>query len=137
LFSFRADRQFVLARESWKMRHGRKRLFFGSLLWIFAAPAFATTIQARDASSHVGQFATVEGVVAQVYTRLNHTTYIDIGGRYPKQAISGVVFARDSSAVGDVRGLSGSKIRISGTIYLFRGYPEIMITSPNQMRTAR
>jgi len=123
----------------WKtfMKYGIKRLFIGSLWLIFATPAFATTIQARDANSHVGQFATVEGVVAEVYTRLSHTTYIDIGGRYPKQAISGVVFARDASKVGDVTGLSGSKIRLSGTIYLFRGYPEIMITSPNQIRTAR
>jgi hypothetical protein len=119
------------------MRHGTERLFVCALWLIFAAPALATTIEAHDANLHVGQFATVEGVVAEVNTRLNHTTYIDIGGRYPKQAISGVVFARDASKVGDVTGLSGSKIRLSGTIYLFRGYPEIMITSPDQIRTAR
>ena len=113
------------------------RLILGLLLSISTAPVFAATIQARDASSHVGQFATVEGVVAEVHTRLNRTTYIDIGGRYPKQAISGVIFARDASAVGDVAGLSGSKVGIVGTIYLFRGYPEIMITSRNQLRVAR
>lgn len=113
------------------------RLIAGSLLSLLVAPAFATTIDARDANSHVGQFATVEGVVARVYTRLNRTTYIDIGGRYPNQSVSGVIFERDSSAVGDVNGLTGNKVRIIGTIYLFRGYPEIMVTSRNQLRVIR
>src|SRR5882724_10498138 len=107
-----AVRTYRIANRTAAMRHEMNRLILGLLLSISAAPVFAATIQARDASLHVGQFAAVEGVVAEVYTRLNHTTYIDIGGRYPKQAISGVVFLHDASAVGDVSGLSGNKVRI-------------------------
>jgi len=113
------------------------RSVFALFLSLFASPVFAETIPASDANSHVGQFASVEGVVAVVETRLNHTTYIDIGDRYPNQAISGVIFGRDASAVGDVSGLSGKKVKLVGTIYLFRGYPEIMITSRDQVRIAR
>lgn len=119
------------------MRNRLRRPIAGLLLSISVGPALATTIEARDSNSHVGQFVTVDGVVAKVYTRLNRTTYIDIGGRYPNQAISGVIFARDSSAVGDVSSLTGHKVRIAGTIYLFRGFPEIMVTSRNQVRVMR
>ena len=114
-----------------------KRFMLALVLSLSSAPALAETISAGDANSHVGQFATVEGDVAEAYTRLNGTTYIDIGGRYPNQAISGVIFARDASAVGDVSGLGGKRIHIVGTIYLFRGYPEIMITSRNQIQVVR
>jgi hypothetical protein len=123
-------------RDSGHGGHRIKGFILALGFLLLATPVVATTIPASDASTHVGQLATVEGVVAEVKIRLNRTTYIDIGGRYPKQAISGVIFARDASAVGDVTGLSGNRIRIIGTIYLFRGYPEIMITSRNQLQIA-
>ena len=113
------------------------RSMFALVLSLFVQPVFAANMRASDATSHVGQFATIEGVVAGVETRLNRTTYVDIGGRYPNQAVSGVIFRRDASAVGDVSDLNGKRVRLVGTIYLFRGYPEIMIRSRDQIRIAR
>ena len=63
-----------------------------------AAPALAQTqmIAAADAKAHVGQTVTVEGVVSEVHTAASgRATFIDIGGRYPNNTFTAVIFSRD------------------------------------------
>ena len=48
--------------------------FLALFLALAITPAAAETIQATDAASHVGQTATVEGVVSNVYVSHSGTT---------------------------------------------------------------
>jgi len=106
-----------------------------ALAAFIAAPASAAVIPASAASSHAGQSVTVEGVVSEVHTaRSGKETFIDMGGAYPNQAFTAVIFAASMSAVGDVSGLTGKTVDVTGTIQMYGGKPEVIITSRAQIR---
>jgi DNA/RNA endonuclease YhcR with UshA esterase domain len=102
---------------------------------LVAAPGWAAVIAATAASSHVGQSVTVEGLVSEVHTaRSGKETFIDIGGAYPNQTFTAVIFERSAAVVGDVSGLTGKTVDITGTIQMYEGKPEMIITSRDQIR---
>lgn len=111
-----------------------KRFIIALALSLSVTPALSATISTGEASSHVGQYATVEGVVGEVKTSKGGTTFIDLDGHYPNEALSGVIFSSDTAAVGDISKLTGKKIDMSGTIQLYRGRPEIIVKSRGQIR---
>jgi len=46
-------------------------------------------IPANLAASRVGEYATVEGVVAKVFTSKSGNTFLNIGATYPNQTFTG------------------------------------------------
>jgi hypothetical protein len=46
-------------------------------------------IPANLAASHVGEYATVEGVVAKVFTSKSGNMFLNIGATYPNQTFTG------------------------------------------------
>jgi hypothetical protein len=64
----------------------------GGLLQAILAIAHAqtaTVIAANEAAAHVGEYATIEGVVAKVFTSKNDNTFLNIGAAYPNQTFTG------------------------------------------------
>jgi hypothetical protein len=55
---------------------------------VAGAPTTAV-IPANPAAGHVGQYATVEGVVAKVFNSKNGNTFLNIGAAYPNQTSTG------------------------------------------------
>jgi DNA/RNA endonuclease YhcR with UshA esterase domain len=105
------------------------------ILTMATSPTFADSISANDAASHVGQSATVEGTVSEVHrARSGKATFLDIGGRYPNNAFTAVVFERSMSVVGDLSGFDGRTVDVTGTIQLYQGKPEIIVTSRDQIK---
>jgi hypothetical protein len=47
----------------------------------------ATVIPANEAAAHIGEYATVEGVVAKVFTSKGGNTFLNIGASYPNQGL--------------------------------------------------
>jgi DNA/RNA endonuclease YhcR with UshA esterase domain len=90
-----------------------------------------TPAEARD---RIGRRVTVEGVVSEVHFA-ERATFIDLDGRYPNEQFTGVIFAGDGFAFPDVGVLRGRRIAITGTVQLYRGRPEIVLTSANQVRS--
>jgi hypothetical protein len=102
---------------------------------LIASPAYSA-IPATAASSHAGQSVTVEGLVSEVHTaRSGKETFIDLGGSYPNQTFTAVIFERSMSSVGDVSGLAGKTVDVSGLIQTYQGKPEVVITSRAQIKT--
>ncbi|MBI3676486.1 MAG: nucleotide-binding protein [Proteobacteria bacterium] len=91
------------------------------------------TIAAQDAAAHIGQAITVEGIVSEVHVS-TRVTFIDVGGRYPNEKFTGVIFSDDYGAFPEVTKLQGRTIDISGTIRLYGARPEIVLKSANQIR---
>jgi hypothetical protein len=55
-----------------------------------AAHAQTTTvIPANEAAAHVGEYATVEGVVAKVFASKSGNTFLNIGASYANQVFTG------------------------------------------------
>ena len=48
-----------------------------------------TLIPANEAAAHVGEYATVERVVAKVFTSKSGNTFLNIGASYPNQTFTG------------------------------------------------
>ncbi len=104
-------------------------------LMLVFVPAQAETVTAADAGSHVGQSVTVEGIVSGVHTaRSSGVTFIDMGGSYPNNLFSGVIFSSDAAKVGDVSALTGKTVDLTGTIQMYRGKPEIIVKSADQIK---
>ena len=104
----------------------------GLVVALAVSPATAATILAGQAASHVGETATVQGLATQVKVSRN-ATFVDIDGMYPSQTFTAVVFASDIASVGDLSGLQGKTVDVTGTIRLYRGKPEIVVKSRSQI----
>jgi DNA/RNA endonuclease YhcR with UshA esterase domain len=106
-----------------------------SLLW-FASPSQADTqtISDSEAAQRIGQNMTVEGVVTAVSTSRKGNTFINFGGVYPSQTFTGWIPAGTPLASDpSIHSLQGKRIKITGTIELYRGKPEIRILSREQI----
>jgi len=101
-----------------------------------AAPALAQTqaVAPADAKAHIGQTVTIEGPVGNVYTARSGMTFIDIGGRYPDNAFAAVIFTDDSAKFPNVKALDGKLVDITGPVSLYRGKPEIILKSADQVK---
>jgi DNA/RNA endonuclease YhcR with UshA esterase domain len=114
-------------------------LGLGFALAAAAAPALAQTqmpaIAAADAKAHVGQTVTVEGVVSEVHTAASgRATFIDIGGRYPNNTFTAVIFSRDVTKFSNVDALNGKTVDVTGPVRLHNGRPEIILNDPGQIK---
>ena len=107
-----------------------------SLVLGLAAPASAETqtITPADAKTHVGQTVTVEGAVGNISGSRTGTTFIDIGGRYPDNNFAAVIFAADRSKFPDLKTFDGKVVDVTGAVSLYRGKPEIILKSADQMK---
>jgi hypothetical protein len=115
----------------------RYSFFIFLLTGWFSAPVAAqtaTVISDTDPTQHVGQQATVEGTVVKVFTSKNANTFLNFGAAYPNQTFTGWI-PKDSPLAGDssVSALEGRKVRITGTIDLYKGKPEIKVMTKDQL----
>ena len=104
-------------------------------LAMIALPALAETIQASDARAHVGQTVTVEGTVGDVFTGRSGVTFIDIGGRYPHNSFTAVIFKTDAGKFPGVASLGGKTVDVTGPVRLYHGRPEIVLNTGSQLKS--
>ena len=99
------------------------------------APAqTATIIPANLAAAHVGEYATVEGVVAKVFTSDKGNTFLNIGASYPNQTFTGwIPPASPASKSAMLSGIEGKHVKITGRIEMYKGKPEIRINAASQL----
>src|SRR5260370_31556690 len=93
-------------------------------------------IAAADAAAHVGQTATVQGLVASVYVSQKGNAFLNFGAPYPNQIFSGVIFSSSAAQFGDLTRYRGKQVLVIGQIRLYKGKPEIILESPDQLRVA-
>lgn len=103
--------------------------------WWMAGTIRAETIIAdADALKHVGQNVTVEGTITKVFKSRNGNTFLNFGGNYPD--VTFVVWIPQDAPEATDSGLSnlqGRKVKITGTIQLYRDKPEIKVTTKEQI----
>jgi hypothetical protein len=110
-------------------------LLFG-IATLEAAFADQPVIADTDAAAHVGQTVTVEGLVAVVYKSPKGGYFLDFENAYPNEVFSGVVFAPSAARFGDLTTYRGKRVQITGQIRLYKGKPEIILETPDQLRLA-
>ena len=111
----------------------RTLLLFSSWLMVSTAGA-ETVISDTEAAQHVGQAVSVEGTITKVFKSKNGNTFLNFGGNYPD--VTFVVWIPEDApeaADPDLTNLQGKKVKITGTIQLYRGKPEIKVSSKEQI----
>ena len=113
------------------------RLFVGSVGLLLASSANAASLTAAEASGHVGENATVCGVVASskyAATSRSQPTFLNIDKPYPDEPFTVVIFGSDRPKFGqpDVA-LQGKRVCATGKIQLYRGKPEVVVHDPGQI----
>ncbi len=96
--------------------------------------ATAQSIKAADAKTHIGENATVCGIVASEHTATNsrgEPTFINLDSAYPNQVFTILVWGDDRKAVGALP-RDGSHVCATGLIKDYRGVPEIVVRSTGQ-----
>ena len=107
-----------------------------------AAPAFgAEAITPGQAAAHVGEVQTVCGTVASAKfasSSKRQPTFLNLDRPYPQQIFTVVIWASDRSKFKEPpeRAFSGKRVCVTGSIREYRGTPEIIVTSPDQLRLA-
>src|ERR1700693_1600741 len=106
-----------------------RALVFALGLALAAASAHAETIIAAGGpSEHVRETVTVEGTVSAVHTESHSgVTFIDMDGRYPDQAFTGVIFKDDAGKFQNVESLTGKVVDITGRVHDYKGRPETVL----------
>ena len=104
-------------------------------LSMLATAAAAETIQPADASKNIGKPVTVEGVVNEVHHAASKKViFINMGGEYPDSPVTGVLFSADAAKFPDIDSLQGKAVDISGTVKLYQGRAEIVVSDPAQIK---
>jgi exonuclease VII large subunit len=102
---------------------------------VFAVmPARAETISPADVKAHAGQTVTVEAAISDIHTGRSGVMYIDIGGRYPENDFTAVIFAGDAAKFPNASALDGKTVVISGPVQVYQGKPEIILKSADQLK---
>jgi len=103
----------------------------------WALPSSAATLTPEDAAKHIGQKATVCGVV--VSTKFDahlpsQPTFLDFGKPYPDEVFAAVIFGPDRAKFGTPEAaMQGKRVCVSGSIRLYQNKPAIVLTAPSQL----
>jgi DNA/RNA endonuclease YhcR with UshA esterase domain len=111
-------------------------LLFSGLVCVFALfqASAETLIPDTEAAQHVGQAVSVEGTITKVFKSKNGNTFLNFGGDYPN--VTFVVWIPEDAPEAADPGLAkieGKKVKVSGTIQLYRGKPEIKVSTKEQI----
>ncbi|MFY9984486.1 MAG: OB-fold nucleic acid binding domain-containing protein [Chthoniobacterales bacterium] len=120
------------------MKISPRLILFSGLVWVSTlfgglAPA-ETLISDAEAAQHVGQTVSVEGTITKVFRSKNGNTFLNFGGDYPNVTFV-VWIPQDAPEAADpnLTNLQGKKVKISGTVQLYRGKPEIKVNTKEQI----
>jgi hypothetical protein len=103
----------------------------------FPIEAHAASFSPEEAADHVGETATVCGLVASA-TYLKQApqspTFLDLGKPFPNQIFSAIIFGSDRPKFGTPENSMRDKtVCVSGEIFLYEGKPKIILHDPKQL----
>jgi hypothetical protein len=122
-----------------------KRISNILLVLALCVPSFVQaadkTLTATEAKDHIGQKATVCGIVASThYAAGSHgsPTFINLDKAYPNQVFTIVIWGDDLSKFTDKpTSWEGKKLCATGTIDRYRNIPEIVAKLPSQITVTK
>jgi hypothetical protein len=117
--------------------HAFRLLVTSAALAGSALAANAASISPEDAAKHVGEDATVCGLVASakyVSQSKGGPTFLDFGKPYPNSIFVALILGSDRAKFGTPeKELQGKQVCVTGKIRLYEGKPEIILSDPKQL----
>jgi hypothetical protein len=103
----------------------------------FCRVSAAADLAAEEAAHHVGETATVCGIVVSGKFDDNlrsQPTFLDFEKPYPDQVFTAVIFGSDRKKFGAPEtALRGKRVCVTGKIQDRSGLPEIILSDPKQL----
>jgi DNA/RNA endonuclease YhcR with UshA esterase domain len=87
----------------------------------------------QEAPKHVGETATITGTVDGVHQSGKGNIFLNMGGKYPNQAFTAFIPSASAGQFSNPQQYEGRIVAVSGKISLYKGKPEIIVTSPSQI----
>jgi DNA/RNA endonuclease YhcR with UshA esterase domain len=107
-------------------------LFVGAIAALAIAQT-APTYTPEEAAKHVGETATVTGRVDGFHQSGKGNIFLNMGGAYPNQAFTAFIPSGSAAQFTNAQQYDGKTVSVSGKIQLYKGKPEIIVTSPGQI----
>jgi DNA/RNA endonuclease YhcR with UshA esterase domain len=110
-----------------------------TLLALFAVICAASIIAQSsnytpvEAAKHVGETATITGMVDGVHQSGKGNIFLNVGGKYPNQAFTAFIPSASAAQFSNPQQYEGRTVAVSGKITLYKGKPEIIVNSPSQI----
>jgi hypothetical protein len=113
------------------------RTFAFAALIVCPSAAHAASLKPEEAAGHVGENATVCGVVASTRYAAQAPaapTFLNFGKPYPNQIFTAVILGSDRKKFGAPEvSLRDKPVCVTGEIFLYQGAPEIALRDPAQL----
>lgn len=90
------------------------------------------TYKSYEAATHEGEFAFVSGFVADVYFS-EKAVFMNFEKKYPNHIFTAVIFKGDWHKFQNLNQYKGKYVKIKGVIKMYKGKPEIILKSPEQI----
>ena len=98
-----------------------------------AASVSIGLIDYTEAPAHVGDIASVRGTLIDAYTSASGTVFLDFCKSYKSCPFSGVIFADDVKAFGDLSRYAGQTVILTGKISSYQDKAEIILSEVSQL----
>lgn len=93
-----------------------------------------SVIDFKEASNHIGEYATVQGRIDNVFTSSKGNTFLNFCPNYKTCPFSATIFNSDSYKFSNLKQYQGRTVEITGLIKTYQGHAEIIINDPNQIK---
>jgi DNA/RNA endonuclease YhcR with UshA esterase domain len=90
-------------------------------------------VPALEAKRHINKEAIVTGKVAEV-SFAERLVRLNFERAYPSNTFTAVIFADKTNLFPNLRELKDRTVEVTGRIADYRGHPEIILTSTNQLK---
>ena len=101
----------------------------------------AATLTASEAKDHIGENATICGMVASTKFAAQTKgtpTFLNLDQPYPAHIFTVVIWGNDRPKFSKPEAIyKGKRLCVTGTIKNFRGRPEVVVTDPGQLSEAK
>ena len=93
-----------------------------------------TIIPPDSAAKYIDQKVTITGTVDQVHKMNTGTYFLNMGGKYPDNTFTAVIFKSNAEDFGKINKYEGKEVAITGKVTLYKGGPEIILRDPDQIK---
>ena len=114
---------------------------FAVLSLAVSTPGIASSITAGEAGEHIGETATVCGLVASskhATSVRGEPTFLDFDKPHPQSPFTVVIWGSDRAAFGQPEvAYKGKRICVTGVVESYKGKPEIVARRPSQIELSK
>ena len=93
-------------------------------------------ISTNEVNNYIKKTVTVEGYVADVVMRPK-VNYLNFDNKFPKHTFTVVIFPKDAENFEDLTIFKNKNIQVKGKMELYRGKPQIIVNSAEQINIVK